>query len=107
MVIPAVTKPKSPSGLASDARNPVRNGKPRLVPVSRRITNHYHLPDKYSYYAHTLSILDSHIHPIGSGAIYKKQIPHTQVKPIDYIGLYIIVVAASCITVNWLARIYL
>ena len=93
--------------LASDARNPVRDGKPRMASDLTLITNHYHRPDKYSYYAHTLSILDSHIHPIGSGAIYKKQIPHTQVKPIDYIGLYIIVVAASCITVNWLSRIYL
>ena len=32
---------------------------------------------------------------------------HTHMKPIDYIGLYIIVIAASCITVNWLYRIYL
>ena len=72
------------------------------------ITNHYHLPDKYSYYAHTFPILDSHLLPTWSGAIYKEQIPHTtEVKPIDYIGLYIIVVAASCITVNWLYRIYL
>ena len=28
-------------------------------------------------------------------------------KPRDYIGLYIIVIAASCVTVNWLYRIYL
>ena len=27
-------------------------------------------------------------------------------KPIDYIGLYIIVIASSCITVNWLFRTY-
>ena len=94
--------------LASAARNPVRVGKLTLAPAWRTITNHYHRLDKYSYYAHTLSILDSHIHPIGSGAIYTKQIPHTtEVKPIDYIGLYIIVIAASCITVNWLYRIYL
>ena len=78
-----------------------------MAPACATITNHYHRPDKYSYYAHTLSILDSHIHPIGSGAIHKEQIPHTEVKPIDYIGLYIIDTAASCITVNWLYRIYL
>ena len=30
----------------------------------------------------------------------------THMKPIDYIGLYIIVTAASCIAVNWLFRIY-
>ena len=28
-------------------------------------------------------------------------------KPVDYIGLYLIVTAASCVTVNWLYRIYL
>ena len=27
-------------------------------------------------------------------------------QPMDYIGLYIMVTAASCITVNWLFRIY-
>ena len=81
----------------------------RTAPLSYlTITNHYHRPDKYSYYAHTLSILDSHLHPIGSGTIHTQQIPHTkEVKPIDYIGLYIIVIAASCVTVNWLYRIYL
>ena len=30
----------------------------------------------------------------------------TDMKPIDYIGLYLIVIASSCITVNWLFRIY-
>ena len=93
--------------LASDARNPVRIGKLRSAPACATMTKCYHLPDKYSYYAHTLSILDSHIHPIGSGAIHKKQIPHTtQVKPIDYIGLYLIVTASSMITINWLYRLY-
>ena len=32
---------------------------------------------------------------------------HTHMKPIDYVGLYLIVIAASCVTVNWLVRIYL
>ena len=32
---------------------------------------------------------------------------HTDMKPVDYIGLYLIVIAASCVTVNWLYRIYL
>ena len=32
---------------------------------------------------------------------------HTDMKPVDYIGLDLIVIAASCITVNWLYRIYL
>jgi len=27
-------------------------------------------------------------------------------RPIDYIGLYIIVISASVITVNWLFRLY-
>jgi hypothetical protein len=27
-------------------------------------------------------------------------------KPVDYAGLYIIVIASSCVTVNWLFRIY-
>jgi len=31
---------------------------------------------------------------------------HTAMKPMDYIGLYIIVTAASCVTINWLFRIY-
>ena len=30
----------------------------------------------------------------------------TRMKPIDYIGLYIIVIAASCVTVNILYRLY-
>ena len=70
-------------------------------------TNCYHLRDKYSYYANTFPVLVCDLHPIGSGAIYKKQIPHTEeVKPIDYIGLYIIVTASSMVTVNWLYRLY-
>ena len=32
---------------------------------------------------------------------------HTDMKPVDYIGLYLIVIIASCVTVNWLVRIYL
>ena len=45
--------------------------------------------------------------PIGSGTIHTQQIPHTkEVKPIDYIGLYLIVTASSMITVNWLYRLY-
>ena len=80
----------------------------RTVPRSYLIiTNCYHRLDKYSYYAHTLSILDSHIHPIGSGTIHTEQIPFTEeVKPIDYIGLYIIVIASCMVTVNWLYRLY-
>ena len=65
---------------ATPAKNPVRFGKSRMPYGALSyltITNHYHRLDKYSYYAHTLSILDSHIHPLGSGAIHKKQIPHT------------------------------
>ena len=30
----------------------------------------------------------------------------THMKPIDYIGLYLIVIAASCVTVNILYRLY-
>ena len=82
----------------------------RAVPLSYLIiTNCYHRPDKYSYYANTFPVLVCDLLPIGSGTIHPEQIPHTteKVKPIDYIGLYIIVTAASCITVNWLYRIYL
>ena len=82
-------------------------GKPRMVPACATITNDYHRPDKYSYYAHLLSILDRDVMPLGFRPIYTEQIPFKEVKPIDYIGLYIIVTAASCITVNWLYRIYL
>ena len=46
--------------------------------------------------------------PLGFRPIHTEQIPHSkEVKPIDYIGLYIIVIASSCITINWLYRIYL
>ena len=33
-------------------------------------------------------------------------IKYTHMNPIDYIGLYIIVIAASCVTVNILYRLY-
>ena len=32
---------------------------------------------------------------------------HTDMKSIDYIGLYILVTVASCVALNWLYRIYL
>jgi len=31
---------------------------------------------------------------------------HTDMKPIDYIGLYLIVIIVSITSVNWLFRIY-
>ena len=31
---------------------------------------------------------------------------HTDMKPIDYIGLYLIVIASSLVTINMLYRIY-
>ena len=34
---------------ATPAKNPVRNGKPRMARPCTLITNHYHLPDKYRY----------------------------------------------------------
>ena len=37
-------------------------------------------------------------------------LPHRHIlilKPIDYIGLYIIVIASCTVAVNWLSRIYL
>ena len=53
------------------------------------------------------------VNPDGSGGVLSlpnltasPQI-HTDMKPIDYIGLYILVTVASCVTVNWLYRIYL
>ena len=67
---------------AADAKNMVRNGKPRLgsrIPVT---AGHYHvLPPPHKI--------------------------HMDMKPVDYIGLYLIVIIASCVTVNWLYRIYL
>ena len=51
----------------------------RAVPLSDLIiTNCYRRLDKYSYYAHTFPILVSDLHPIGSGAIHKEQIPHSK-----------------------------
>ena len=59
----------------------VRDGKPRMVRGLCVITNHYHLAHKYwrasVLYDHTFLILDSHLHPLGSGPIHTEQIPHT------------------------------
>ena len=44
--------------------------------------------------------------PLGFRPIHTEQIPFKEVKPIDYIGLYIIVTASSMATVNILYRIY-
>ena len=67
---------------ASTARNMVRDGKPRMAARPPIVLDHYQsLPPPRRL--------------------------HTDMKPIDYIGLYIIVTAASCVTVNWLYRIYL
>ena len=82
MVMPPATKPKPPMGFAPRARIPVRVGKLRLGSRIPAVWDHYQLlppPDKI----------------------------HMDMKPIDYIGLYILVTVASCITVNWLYRIYL
>jgi len=43
--------------------------------------------------------------PAGICPIHPQQI--SQVKSADYIGLYLIVTASSCIAINWLYRIYL
>ena len=80
----------------------------RAVPLSYLIiTNCYHRLDKYSRYAHLLCILDRRTWPIGSGTIHTQQIPFKEeVKPTDYIGLYLIVIASSVATVNILYRLY-
>ena len=44
--------------------------------------------------------------PIGSGTIHPQQVPFKEVKPIDYIGLYLIVTASSMATINILYRLY-
>ena len=44
--------------------------------------------------------------PLGFRPIHTQQIPHTEVKPIDYIGLYLIVTASSMVTINILYRLY-
>jgi len=70
----------------------VTNGKPRLGSRIPAVSHHYqHLPPAWIK-PNTPNMLDS---------------IHTDMKPIDYIGLYIIVIIASCVTVNWLYRIYL
>ena len=67
---------------AGDARNLVGNGKPRLGSRTPAECDHYqHLPAATQI--------------------------HTDMKPMDYIGLYLIVIIASCVTINWLYRIYL
>ena len=68
--------------LATPAKNTVRNGKPRMVHRSPILFDHYQ----------TLPAADT---------------IHTDMKPIDYVGLYIIVIASCTIAVNWLYRIYL
>ena len=68
--------------LATPAKNTVSNGKPRMVHRPPRVLDHYQ----------TLPAADT---------------IHTHMKPIDYIGLYIIVIASCTIAVNWLYRIYL
>ena len=63
------------------ARNMVRNGKPRLGSRTPAASHHYQLlppPDKI----------------------------HMDMKPVDYIGLYLIVIASSLATINILYRIY-
>ena len=68
--------------LAGLARNMVSNGKLRLAPRPPRVLDHYQtLPPAPKYIV--------------------------RMKPVDYIGLYLIVIIASCVTVNWLYRIYL
>ena len=76
-----LTKPNAPSVFASRAQDPVSNGKPRLGSRMPALRNHYQL-----------------LPPPG--------MIHTRMKPIDYIGLYLMVIVASGITVNWLFRIY-
>ena len=67
---------------ARPAKNMVRDGKPRMAPRP---------PIRFDLYQTLPAAVTI----------------HTRMKPIDYIGLYIIVTAASCVTVNWLYRIYL
>ena len=59
----------------------VRNGKPRMAADTPILFDHYQL-----------------LPPPGK--------IHTDMKPIDYIGLYLIVIASSVVTVNILYRIY-
>jgi hypothetical protein len=70
-------------------------GKARTAYISPRACTHYHALPAAPTKPNTPEILDS----IGADN-------YTYMKPMDYIGLYIIVTAASCITVNWLFRIY-
>ena len=59
----------------------VRNGKPRMAADTPILFDHYQL-----------------LPPPGK--------IHTDMKPIDYIGLYLIVIASSMATVNILYRMY-
>ena len=81
MVIAAVTKPKLPMDYAADARNMVSNGKPRMAPTDPLAADHYQM-------------------------LPPPRRLHTDMKPIDYVGLYILVIASCTIATNWLYRIY-
>ena len=90
MVTPAATKPKTPKGRAHRATKLVGIGKPRLA------TGLQTLPG--------ITIRADPTKTAKRSGEYRGQRLHIY-EAIDYTGLYIIVMAASCITVNWLFRI--
>ena len=114
MVKTTQTKPKAPSRLAADARNMVGIGKPRMAPTFPLAADHYQplppareLTTLYEHITEGPGHRDSqHKHRgcMPNGALAHRHI--LILKPIDYIGLYLIVITASCIAVNMLYRIY-
>ena len=94
--MPPPTKPNPPSGFAQRAKILVGIGKARMastIPAGLQA-----LP--------TITIRpDQTKHTILVGQ-YKWVNNYTYMKPIDYIGLYIIVIASCIVATNWLYRIY-
>jgi hypothetical protein len=91
MVKPRPTKPNEPMRRAEDARILVGIGKPRTAYISPVACTHYQ--------------------PLPAATTRPKQPKnldsiHTDMKPMDYIGLYIIVIASCTVATNWLYRLY-
>ena len=66
-------------------------GKARTAYISPVTAGHYHVLPSAATKPNTPEILDS---------------IHTRMKPIDYIGLYILVTILCVTSTNWLYRIY-
>jgi hypothetical protein len=74
-----------------------------LVTVGKARTA-YIMPALYTHYHHLPSALIKPNEPSRVGQ-YKGVNNYTYMKPIDYIGLYIIVIASGIVATNWLYRL--